>query len=557
MIEGNADFERIARFKADIVVVGAGPVGIITALALAGKGLAVILLESGGQRPDAAAQGLSGAINLRPDNHHAPEITVSRQLGGTSNLWGGRCLPYDPIDYAPRPWLGLPGWAIGAHDLDPYMDAACSMLGAGSRAQYRDALTEVSADGDFSFDSLERWSNVPRAHVLHGRALEETENLLVVLGATAIGFLYDAAGRIEAVDTHIEGKGRGLIDAPEVVLAAGGNESTRLLLAEQRRVPGLFGDKLGRNYMGHLAGTLADVEIHNQALHDGLDFHVDRHGSYVRRRIVPCTRLQADERLANIAFWPVVPEIFDPRHRSGPLSAVFLALSIAPLGRRLVAEAIRLRHVGEAPHRRLAHIVNMLRDPIATMGFAPWFLWKSKFSTPRLPGLFIQNPARRYGLEYHSEHLPSPESRLTLSGECDRLGQPRLAIDLRFSGQDANSIVRAHGALDEWLTRNQLARLIYRYPAEERSARILAEAKHGNHQIGTIPMGNTRCEGIVDRDCRTFDVPNLSVVSTAVLPTSGHGNPTMAAVQLGLRLADRVANERRRPAVRTAGTAAA
>ena len=42
---------------------------------------------------------------------------------------------------------------------------------------------------------------------------------------------------------------------------------------------------------------------------------------------------------------------------------------------------------------------------------------------------------------------------------------------------------------------------------------------------------------MVDADCRAFDVPNLHVISTAVLPTSGQANPTLTAVQLGLRLA--------------------
>jgi choline dehydrogenase-like flavoprotein len=46
---------------------------------------------------------------------------------------------------------------------------------------------------------------------------------------------------------------------------------------------------------------------------------------------------------------------------------------------------------------------------------------------------------------------------------------------------------------------------------------------------------------VIDGDCRAFDVPNLHVVSTAVLPTSGQANPTLTAVQLGLRLAARLA----------------
>lgn len=338
----------------------------------------------------------------------------------------------------------------------------------------------------------------------------------------------------------------GRIMAPVYVLAAGGNESTRLLLAAQAEAPERFGGPdgpLGRAYMGHVNGTIADIVFGNAALHAGLDYHVDGHGSYVRRRLVPAPATQETAALSNVAFWPVVPEIANPAHRSGPLSALFLGLSFAPLGRRVIAEPIRLKHVGPPPYRRVTHLRNLVLDAPRTVGFLPAFLWKNRVAKMRLPGFFLRNPARRYGLEYHAEHLPSPESRLTLSDTRDRLGMPRLRIRLVFSEADAGAVVRAHDALGAWLERNALGRLEHRHGPEGRIAAVLAEAKHGNHQVGTIPMGEDRRQAIVDRDCRAFDAPNLHVVSTAVLPTSGQANPTMTAVQLGLRLAERLARE--------------
>jgi choline dehydrogenase-like flavoprotein len=546
MIDAHPTFDALRGFGAEIGVIGAGPVGIVTALALARHGFRVLLLESGRHRVEAAAQALSKAERFDAGTHHEPSSTVARRLGGASNLWGGRCLPYDPVDFAPRPWLALPPWPIGPEDLAPYAEAACAYLAAGA-AVWRAPLPGVVADEAFDVAALERWSNVPRLQNLHREALATSAGLCVALGATALGFDYDDGGRIAAVDLHLEGEGRGRLPVPAVVLAAGGNESTRLLLAEQRRHGHLFGGcdgPLGRTYMGHLNGQIADIVFESRTLHDGLDFHVDAHGSYVRRRLVPSPALQAAARLTNVAFWPVVPGIADPAHRSGPLSAVFLALSVPPLGRRLIAEPIRLRHVGEAPYRRLAHLCNLLLDPLRTAGFAPWFLWKTKMARPRLPGLFLANPARRYGLEFHAEHLPDPESRLTLGETADRLGLPRLRIDLRFSQADAAAVVRAHDALEAWLARNRLARLVWRVPEVDRAAAVLAEARHGNHQIGTIRMGPSRAAAVVDGDCRAFDVENLHVVSTAVLPTSGQANPTMTAVQLGLRLADHLAARR-------------
>ncbi len=533
-------------FAAEVTVIGAGPVGVVTALALVGRGFRVLLLESGGEGAEPASTDLSVAENLRPDNHFEPHTAVGRQLGGSSNLWAGRCVPFDPIDFHARPWLGLAAWPIGPDDLAPYLAPALDALAAG--AAVFEAPLGVAADPAFRCDTLERWSNVPRIQKLHARALAERGDVLVALRSTVTGFRYRPDGGIAGIELDVGGEGRGEIPAARVVLAAGGNASTRLLLLEQERDPALFGGAdgpLGRFYMGHLSGQIADLVLENQALHDALDYHVDAHGSYVRRRLVPSDATQERDRLANVAFWPVVPPIANAAHRSGPLSAVFLALSLAPLGRRLIAEPVRLKHVGLPPYRRAAHLGNVVRDLPRTLGFAPAFLWRNRVAKMRLPGFFLRNHARRYGLEYHSEQLPNPDSRLTLAEARDRLGQRRLRIDLRFGEVDAASVVRAHAALEAWLARNRLARLeYYAEGPEARAAAVLANARDGAHQVGTIRMAAAPGQGVVDGRCRVFGTPGLAVVSTAVLPTSGQANPTLTAVQLGLRLADDLAGGR-------------
>lgn len=542
MILDAPSLAALESFGADVCVIGAGPVGIVTALELSARGARVLLLESGGRAADPAAQALSAHENLRPDNHQDPAIVVGRRLGGSSNLWGGRCLPYDPVDFAPRSWPELPAWPIGPGDLAPFAAAACRYLDCGDPVWTED-LPGVSADPAFGWTALERWSNTPRLQDLHRETLASRETLLVALGATVLGFDHEAEGRIAALDLHLAGSGRVRLRVREVVLCGGGNESARLLLAEQRRRPELFGGAegpLGRFYMGHVTGDIADIVLETEALDAGLDFHV-AHGSYVRRRLVPSPETQEAERLLNLSFWPVVPRPADPAHRSGPLSAAFLVMSVGPLGRLLIAEALRRKVIGEPPYRRGRHALNLLLDPLRTLVAVPDYLWRSRVSRMRLPGFFLRNPARRYGLEFHSEQLPMAESRLTLSEETDRLGLPRLRIDLRFDAEDAASVVRAHDALEAWLLRNRLGRIEYHGPREARAEAVLAGAHHGAHQVGTIRMGADRREAVVDGWCRTFDLANLHVVSTAVLPTSGQANPTFTAVQLGLRLAARLA----------------
>jgi choline dehydrogenase-like flavoprotein len=90
---------------ADVAVVGAGPAGIVVALELARSGHRVLLIDSGGHSRRAETQRL-GDLAGRDRAHVPMSLATSRQLGGASNLWGGRCVPFDPVDFAPREIVG-------------------------------------------------------------------------------------------------------------------------------------------------------------------------------------------------------------------------------------------------------------------------------------------------------------------------------------------------------------------------------------------------------------------------------------------------------------------
>ena len=74
------------RQEADVAIIGAGPVGIRLALALADSGLDVVLLESGLAARSAAAQALSAADIADAGRHAAMDLAVQRGFGGTSAL---------------------------------------------------------------------------------------------------------------------------------------------------------------------------------------------------------------------------------------------------------------------------------------------------------------------------------------------------------------------------------------------------------------------------------------------------------------------------------------
>lgn len=92
---------------ADVVVVGAGPAGCVTARRLAEAGADVLLLEAG----RSAAPGSAGLLDVGPDSrvawrHRATlggmplDLPRGRALGGSGAVNGGYCVPARPADLA-------------------------------------------------------------------------------------------------------------------------------------------------------------------------------------------------------------------------------------------------------------------------------------------------------------------------------------------------------------------------------------------------------------------------------------------------------------------------
>lgn len=536
-------------FAHDICIVGSGPVGLALASRLAGRGLRVLVLESGEVDANPAIQALADA-DIDPAAHDDMSIVTSRQLGGTSNLWGARALPFDPIDFEDREWIGA-RWPIRYEDMVAYLPDAVKATASGAPIYEEpfgdDTIGRIfaAAGPAFRTDTLERWANEQRAQAIHREAIRNDPNLIIRTGVTVVGLCFAENGRVEAVEVRGSKDGAAAqLPVRELVLAAGGIETARLLLAAQRKAPDRFGGAdgpLGRYYQGHVVGEVAEICFTRPELARVFDFSVDQYGSYVRRRIVAATKTQHEQRLLNCAFWPVVPRIGHADHRSAILSMIYLIMKMGPIARLIVAEKIRLMNLTSSDSPVGAHFVNLIRGMPEATAFGFNFLARRFNKRTRLPGVFLCNSGGRYGLSYHSEQMPNPASRLTLTDREDRLGMPRLAIDLRFLPEDAESTLRQHKLLEDWLRAAGIAQLRYHLPAPERAASILGQARHGTHQIGITRMGTTRREGVVDGNCACFDAPNLHLASTAILPTSGQANPTLTAIALALRLGDRLA----------------
>lgn len=560
MIRGVKDFADGMTIEADVAVVGAGAIGIATALELARAGVRVALIESGFERTSPAAQDLSTLAARQDDELHArSELMIRRQVGGTTALWGGRCVAFDRIDFEDRPLTAQAPWPIGYDDVAPYLQRACGWAACGQAVFNAREIEELARrdmvaglpDGDVRTTDLERWALPTRFGRQYRPALRDAQTLTLWTGLTCTEIVTTESG--EGVDhlvvKALDGR-QGRVAAVDYVLATGGLEATRLLLASDRHHPGGLGNAgghLGRWYMSHVEGRVARVHFYTGDVRFG--YERDRDGVYVRRRFTFDPRLQREAGMLNAAVWLVNPPISDPGHGSGILSGVYLTL-ISPVGRFLLAEAIRAKHTHtDGPPRILAHVRNVVRDLFGSIRFALTFSYARFVRRGRkAPGFFVKSADNRYVLHYHGEHLPHWESRVELADDRDALGMRRLRTHIHFSDADYASVRAAVCVIDEHLRRHGVGHVEWLTDDVEGSVREFLRGHAGYHQAGTTRMSATAEGGVVDADLQVHGVRGLYVASTSVLPTSSQANPTLLGIALGVRLADRLARARRGPA---------
>lgn len=546
MIENANTVPRGTTVQADVCIVGAGAAGIPLALSLSGKGLSVLLLEAGERTQDPKAQAhYEGEV--ADERMHSPVHRYRlRGLGGSTSLWGGRCMPYDPIDFEERAWVPHSGWPISYEGLLPYYARANAWAEAGVFSyDARQALPDAPpmfAGFDSPIvrtDGLERFSCPTDFGRRYRKRLEVASDVRVLSGAHCTGVRLDPAGaQVRALDVATLAGNRFQVSARAVVLAGGGLETARLLLHSTDVAPQGVGnqfDVVGRYYQCHIAGNVGALTIHGPVKNVRHGYEVAPDGVYCRRRLAIDAAVQRKHGLLNAVARLHFPKITDPAHRSGVLSGLVLA-------RNLISYEYgkRLRDSEPASAETMArHLLNVVRDPFDTAGFLTHWLRKRTFATRKFPSVILSNRTNRFSLEVQGEQQPLASSRVLLTREADALGMRRLKVDWRYCAADIESVARTLDLLAAELERTGVGR--FDYDRDELEGDLMRYGAYGGHHIGTTRMGNQPRTSVVDADCKVHSVSNLYVAGSAVFPTSSQANPTLTIVALALRLADRLA----------------
>jgi len=452
----------------DVCIVGTGPAGLILALELSRlqPDRRILLLEygyGGDEKND-----LDDAIQIAmPKYHHPPEECTNKGLGGTSRTWGGRCVNYDEIDFLQRPIIGDDcTWNLDLYNqVEPFLKTSAGYFDCGEpefdlgKIQHtgKRRISERFVEGDVTDTVLERWSLPTRFGDRYGDEVVARPNLFLLDGCK-VTQIRAAAGVVKGVDAVDRRTGTDLsIQAGQYVIAAGAQESTRLLLKSPEVFETVGGKPkaLGLYYQGHISGKIASVKFSGDPKQTDYSFIIDD-GAYVRRRFQFPTEVLLRENLLNISIFLDNPLYYDPSHRNGTMSVIYLLMLMPVIGKRLAPPAIAASVTKGRVYKVGGHLRNIVLGIPSSLIEPLRIFLKRYLSKRKLPGVFLYSPHNEYALHFHGEQVPSVNNRMELADDGETL-----VLRYGYEDADVDSVIRAHRLLDEWLRKTNAGELVY------------------------------------------------------------------------------------------------
>ena len=239
MIQDADDIVRGAILQANICIVGAGPAGITLAMELARTGRSILLIESGDLVHNDRQQELNSGEVVDATLHSPPDRYRESRFGGSSSIWGGRCVPFDPMDFETRSWIDNAAWPIAFAEVEQHYPTANALCEAGdceydARLAIKGGMRPILqgfTPTHFDLNGIERFSCPTDFGMRYGTRLRAEPNVRVVLRSTVTKLRCSQDGaRIERLDVSNSRDISFAVVADQFVLAMGGIEIPRLLL---------------------------------------------------------------------------------------------------------------------------------------------------------------------------------------------------------------------------------------------------------------------------------------------------------------------------------------
>lgn len=498
------------------VIIGSGAAGLYAASLLAARGCDVVLIEAGERHLGTFAADSYASVG-RP--HSGISLARSRSLGGTTNLWGGQLVEFQPVDFNGRDWLPGSKWPVSYDEIQPYYAPTYTHLGIPQHMQRdEDVWRGISMHRpDFGKELevfLTRWLRIPNSAVMFARQIESDKRLSVLTGCTAVGFR-GAQGRMEAVCVKDKTGQSHWIEGDVFILAAGTIEIARLLLhgAQSRDwdCPWRENQNIGRYFQDHLVSKVGVVTPTNKRAFFDMFCNIVLGGYKFQPKIRLCNDELEKRQILNV-------------------HGTFLFESKASEHLVYLKQFLRAAVFS----RKLTGIGDLFRNGIGAARFLLPLMW----TYVKDHRIFVPGSASIV-MGVQAEQVSCADSRITIDRDApDAYGLPRVVLDWRLGEHELRSTREFVVQVRDAMQSAGIGRVdIYEDLLAEKPS-FLANMRDNYHQAGGAVMGWSEQDGVVDKDLCVFGTTNFYVGGAGVFRTSSNANPTFTAIAFMTRLVD-------------------
>jgi choline dehydrogenase-like flavoprotein len=490
-----------------VVVIGSGPSGAAAARELLRHRVPVTMLESGTDAPTGwllRARGRNLArrgprttadpCRFVATGHPGTMWIEHLQPGGLSNLWTGAVPRFSRADFTDGERLHERyRWPVSYDDLVPYYERVERLLHITAAPRPVPALPSGYADHRRELPAA--WEAIARVAARHGQ------------GLTALP----------------------LADGPDWMLVRRGTafNSFSRIAADLQRSP-LFELRTGAHAV-RLEWSGADRRIRSILYRDRA--HAEERSLTAAAVVVACGPLRSTKLL----FDSACPDFPDGLGNTDGLLGRYLhdhpkewwSFTIDPGLPRLAPSGYLARRPYESSRPLLAASCTVgnacRRDKVLSL-------------TPLR--------AARFGVQVLGSMVPTPQGYVRPSStERDQFGCPTLEICIDF---DAATIKNVEDARTHFI--GLMGEAGYRCSLDP----VVPQLVPGMvaHYGGTARMHRCREHGVLNAWNRPFDIPNLVVSDASCFTTNTEKNPTLTAMALSTRAAERLADDLQRRSLR-------
>ncbi len=519
IIENLEGLETHGEEKYQTIIIGGGTVGLYAAIELGKRGQKVLVIESGGKELGSFAPETFAVAGLP---HEGIRIGRSRSLGGTSNLWGGQLVEFQPIDFEGRDWLPDSKWPIGYDDIAPYYGKTYTNLGFSEEVQTdRGVLGKVFSEIPRFAEGLEmfltRWLKIPSFAVSYAEEIRSSKNLLVLLQHTVVGFAGNN-GRIASVRIMDRQGQAHELSAERFILASGTIEICRLMLHAAATpgwdCPWRNNPNIGAYFQDHFVGRAGTV----QPVNSKRFFNTFCNFVYAGYKFQPKLRLTNDA-MEKSAILNVQGTFCFESSISENLVFLKQFLKAAVYGRKITG------------------LGDLMRNLMACARHLPPLMWKYVVENR----IFVPSTSKiSFGVQ--TEQVPLRESKITIDPSSkDASGLPKVILDWRSGEKEISSIREFVIRCDKALREAGLASVTISEELMKQNPSFLEKLHDVYHQTGGTRIAESESDGVVDRNLRVFGTENLYVIGASTFRTTSNANTTFLALSLTTRLVDHLA----------------